>query len=41
MFEQPRIDCGVGLALALALFPDGSVWRKIFWDTPRTLFGFA
>ena len=35
-----RVDYGVGLALALPLFPDAGVRRKILWDTPRTLFGF-
>jgi predicted TIM-barrel fold metal-dependent hydrolase len=36
-----RVDYGVGLALALELFPDTSVRRKLLWDTPRELFGFA
>jgi predicted TIM-barrel fold metal-dependent hydrolase len=36
-----RVDYGVGLAIAQLLFPDASVRRKILWDTPRALFGFA
>jgi len=36
-----RVDYGVLLKLALALFPDGSDRRKLLWDTPRKLFGFG
>ena len=36
-----RVDYGVLLALALMLFPDASDRRKVLWDTPRKLFGFA
>jgi predicted TIM-barrel fold metal-dependent hydrolase len=36
-----RIDYGVQLASALALFPDASQRRAMFWDTPRALFGFG
>ena len=36
-----RVDYGVLLQLALTLFPDASNRRKILWDTPRKLFGFA
>jgi predicted TIM-barrel fold metal-dependent hydrolase len=36
-----RVDYGVLLHLALTLFPDASNRRKILWDTPRKLFGFA
>jgi predicted TIM-barrel fold metal-dependent hydrolase len=36
-----RVDYGVLLQLALTLFPDASDRRKILWDTPRKLFGFA
>jgi predicted TIM-barrel fold metal-dependent hydrolase len=36
-----RVDYGVLLQLALALFPDASDRRKILWDTPRALFEFA
>ena len=36
-----RIDYGVLLRLALTLFPDAADRRKLLWDTPRALFGFA
>jgi predicted TIM-barrel fold metal-dependent hydrolase len=36
-----RVDYGVLLHAVLALFPDASARRKLFWDTPRELFGFA
>ncbi len=36
-----RVDYGVLLNLAGALFPDASDRRKLFWETPRALFGFA
>jgi len=36
-----RVDYGVLLNLAQSLFPDASDRRKLFWDTPRELFGFA
>ncbi|MDQ2962655.1 MAG: amidohydrolase family protein [Pseudomonadota bacterium] len=36
-----RVDYGVLLHLVLTLFPDASDRRKLLWDTPRELFGFA
>jgi predicted TIM-barrel fold metal-dependent hydrolase len=36
-----RVDYGVLLHLALTLFPDTADRRKLLWDTPRKLFGFA
>jgi predicted TIM-barrel fold metal-dependent hydrolase len=36
-----RVDYGVLLRLVLALFPEASERRKLLWDTPRQLFGFA
>jgi len=36
-----HVDYGVLLSLALTLFPAASDRRKVFWDTPRKLFGFA
>ena len=36
-----RVDYGVLLEILLAQFPDASDRRKIVWDTPRRLFGFA
>ena len=36
-----RVDYGVLLALVVALFPNAPDRRKILWDTPRKLFGFA
>jgi len=36
-----RVDYGVLLALVVTLFPKASERRKILWDTPRKLFGFA
>jgi predicted TIM-barrel fold metal-dependent hydrolase len=35
-----RIDYGPLLTLMEALVPDAEARRKIFWDTPRRLFGF-
>jgi hypothetical protein len=35
------VDYGVLLSLALTLFPAAIDRRKVFWDTPRKLFGFA
>jgi predicted TIM-barrel fold metal-dependent hydrolase len=36
-----RVDYGVLLKLALDLFPAAADRRKLMWDTPRELFGFA
>ena len=36
-----RIDYGVLLNVVLTQFPDASDRRKLLWDTPRQLFGFA
>jgi predicted TIM-barrel fold metal-dependent hydrolase len=36
-----RVDYGVLLGLLLTLFPDASIRRKLVWDTPCELFGFA
>ena len=36
-----RVDYGVLLHLALTLCPDAADRRKLLWDTPRKLFGFA
>jgi hypothetical protein len=36
-----RVDYGVLLHLALTLFPECADRRKLLWDTPRELFGFA
>jgi predicted TIM-barrel fold metal-dependent hydrolase len=36
-----RVDYGVLLAVTLALFPDAADRRRLMWDTPRALFGFA
>src|SRR5207253_488662 len=36
-----RVDYGVLLHLALTLFPDASDRRKLLWDTPCKLLGFA
>jgi predicted TIM-barrel fold metal-dependent hydrolase len=36
-----RVDYGVLLNLVLKLFPEASDRRKLLWDTPRQLFGFA
>jgi predicted TIM-barrel fold metal-dependent hydrolase len=36
-----HVDYGVLLHLALALCPDAADRRKLLWDTPRELFGFA
>jgi predicted TIM-barrel fold metal-dependent hydrolase len=35
-----RVDYGVLLQLALAMFPDAADRRKLMWETPRSLFGF-
>ena len=36
-----HVDYGVLLRLVLTLFPDAAARRKLLWDTPRELFGFA
>ncbi|NQW00688.1 MAG: amidohydrolase family protein [Rhodospirillales bacterium] len=36
-----RLDYGPLLALAGQLFPDPDQRRKLFWETPRRLFGFS
>jgi len=36
-----HVDYGVLLHLVLTLFPDRAERRKLLWDTPRELFGFA
>jgi predicted TIM-barrel fold metal-dependent hydrolase len=36
-----RVDYGVLLHLVLKLFPNAPDRRKLLWDTPRELFGFA
>jgi predicted TIM-barrel fold metal-dependent hydrolase len=36
-----RVDYGVLLHIALTLFPDASDRRKLLWDTPRRVLGFA
>jgi predicted TIM-barrel fold metal-dependent hydrolase len=36
-----RVDYGVLLQLARTLFPDAADRRKLLWETPRELFGFA
>ena len=36
-----RVDYGVLLNLVLTLLPDASERRKLLWDTPRALLGFA
>ncbi len=36
-----RVDYGVLLKLVLARFPDASDRRKLLWDTPQELLGFA
>lgn len=36
-----RVDYGPLLVLAEKLFPDPAERQKLFWDTPRRLFGFA
>jgi predicted TIM-barrel fold metal-dependent hydrolase len=36
-----HVDYGVLLSVALTLFPAASDQRKVLWDTPRVLFGFA
>ena len=38
---RERVDYGVLLHLALMLLPDASDRRRLLWDTPRKLFGFA
>ncbi|WP_339469497.1 amidohydrolase family protein [Pseudomonas capeferrum] len=40
--RQPaRVDYGPLLKLAERLMPDAQLRRKVMWDTPRRLFGFA
>jgi predicted TIM-barrel fold metal-dependent hydrolase len=36
-----RVDYGVLLCLVAALFPNASERRRLLWDTPRRLLGFA
>ena len=36
-----RQDYGPLVELAEMLFPDAAERRKLFWDTPRRLFGFG
>jgi predicted TIM-barrel fold metal-dependent hydrolase len=36
-----HVDYGVLLQLALTLLPDATDRRRLLWDTPRELFGFA
>jgi predicted TIM-barrel fold metal-dependent hydrolase len=36
-----RVDYGVLLNLVLTLFPDAADRRKLLWDNPREVFGFA
>ena len=36
-----RLDYGPLLSLTAQLFPAPSDRQKLFWDTPRRLFGFA
>jgi predicted TIM-barrel fold metal-dependent hydrolase len=36
-----HVDYGVLLHLALTLFPDTADRRRLLWDTPNELFGFA
>jgi len=36
-----HVDYGVLLRLVSTLFPEASDRRKLMWETPRTLFGFA
>jgi predicted TIM-barrel fold metal-dependent hydrolase len=38
---EERVDYGPLLTLAAALFPRESDRRKLFWETPRRVFGFA
>ncbi|NIF30271.1 amidohydrolase family protein [Pantoea sp. Tr-811] len=39
--QHARVDYGPLLKLAEYLMPDAQVRRKVMWDTPRRLFGFA
>ncbi|CAM3834188.1 4-sulfomuconolactone hydrolase [Pseudomonas reidholzensis] len=39
--QRSRVDYGPLLKLAERLMPDPHLRRKIMWDTPRRLFGFA
>lgn len=39
--EQSRVDYGPLLKLAEQLMPDPDLRRKIMWETPKHLFGFA
>ena len=36
-----HVDYGVLLQITLTLFPGAADRRKLLWDTPRKLFGFA
>jgi predicted TIM-barrel fold metal-dependent hydrolase len=36
-----RVDYGVLFGIAVGLFPDVADRRKLLWETPRRLFGFA
>jgi predicted TIM-barrel fold metal-dependent hydrolase len=36
-----RVDYGVLLRMALELYPEAADRRKLMWETPRELFGFA
>jgi predicted TIM-barrel fold metal-dependent hydrolase len=36
-----HVDYGVLLRLVLSLFPDSADRRKLLWETPGELFGFA
>jgi predicted TIM-barrel fold metal-dependent hydrolase len=39
--QHARVDYGPLLKLAERLMPDARLRRKVMWDTPRRLFGFA
>ncbi|MGB8971987.1 MAG: amidohydrolase family protein [Pseudomonas capeferrum] len=39
--QRERVDYGPLLKLAERLMPDAQLRRKVMWDTPRRLFGFA
>jgi predicted TIM-barrel fold metal-dependent hydrolase len=39
--QRARVDYGPLLKLAERLMPDAQLRRKVMWDTPRRLFGFA
>jgi hypothetical protein len=36
-----HIDYGVLLQLVVSMFPDATDRRRLLWDTPHALFGFA